>query len=325
MDFLDELHRAEIGPIVALQGLPGWLEPVMWLVSLVGTDAMVLVLLSAVYWCLSPRLGLRIGLAVMFSATVNAVAKLIFHEPRPPWIDARVQVLFGEGSFGLPSGHAQTVVVVAGVVAMAFPRRAVRWAALAVVAVVSLSRVYLGAHFISDVVAGWLLGLAVLALYVAAAGPVATWWRGRSPAAQVLLSAGVAGTLLGAGLLAALVHEGWSEPAAWLAGGARDPASLDRLCAMSGALFGALVGTSAVDRLGWFAAAGPPWARVLRWTLGMGVAGALWLVGRVLGDSIAADLLRYAVVGVWVTAGAPLVFVRLGLAGVPPAPVRRPG
>jgi membrane-associated phospholipid phosphatase len=320
VEFLDELHRAEIGPIVAVQEALGWLRPLLWLASLLGADVTVLLLLSAAYWCVNPRLVFRVTLVVLLSAGVNAVAKLVFYQPRPYWIDARVLPLSGETSFGLPSGHAQTSVVAGGVFAWSLRSARVAWVALGCVAVISLSRVYLGVHFISDVVAGWALGLVILLLVTRLSAPLTAWWRRRSLASQLLLSALIAGTLLGAGVAATVAHEGWVLPPGWRVTSAADPASLERVTAMSGALFGALAGLAGLDRLGWVSADGPVSTRILRWLLGMVVALGIWFATAPLGDSIVVEAARYALVAAWVVLGAPLAFVRLGLATAEQAP-----
>jgi membrane-associated phospholipid phosphatase len=73
-----------------------------------------------------------------------------------------------------PSGHALTAVV--GCVVIAFMLRpAVRAAAWAAAVVISLvagaDRVLLGVHYVSDVVAGWILGIAIVLGMVSAAKP----------------------------------------------------------------------------------------------------------------------------------------------------------
>jgi membrane-associated phospholipid phosphatase len=110
--------------------------------------------------------------------------KLLLDRPRPPEDDRLVHAV----SESLPSGHATTAVVVIGtLVVLAWPRRtpAVRAVMVAAatlwVGAVGLTRIYLGVHWFSDVVAGWLVGAAWLALCVAAW----SWWRARvtTPAA----------------------------------------------------------------------------------------------------------------------------------------------
>jgi undecaprenyl-diphosphatase len=67
----------------------------------------------------------------------------------------------------MPSGHAATAAAAAGVVALLHPRRRLPLAPL--VAAIALSRVYLGVHYPSDVLAGAALGLAIAWAVVALA------------------------------------------------------------------------------------------------------------------------------------------------------------
>jgi membrane-associated phospholipid phosphatase len=104
--------------------------------------------------------------------------KLLLDRPRPPEGDRLVHAV----SESLPSGHATVAVVVIGTpVVLAWPRRtpAVRAVMLAAavlwVGAVGLTRIYLGVHWFSDVVAGWLVGGAWLAICVVAW----RWWRAR--------------------------------------------------------------------------------------------------------------------------------------------------
>jgi undecaprenyl-diphosphatase len=107
--------------------------------------------------------------------------KELLDRPRPP-LDGR---LVDAANESLPSGHATMATVVVGtLVVLAWPDRttAGRTVLLAVatlwVGAVGLTRIYLGVHWFSDVVAGWLVGGAWLAVCVAAW----SWWRTRHPA-----------------------------------------------------------------------------------------------------------------------------------------------
>ncbi|MFC4950910.1 phosphatase PAP2 family protein [Pseudonocardia sp. GCM10023141] len=104
-----------------------------------------------------------------------------FNRPRPPVAD-QIQVLTNAS---LPSGHATMAsVVIFSLVVLAWAGRGraarIAMVALAVVWVgaVGVTRIYLGAHWFSDVVAGWCVGAAWLALCTAGW----SWWRARRPA-----------------------------------------------------------------------------------------------------------------------------------------------
>lgn len=120
----------------------------------------------------------RTPLVLMLIATAGSllmttVGKAVVGRPRPPLTEA---VPPYEYAFSFPSGHALNSTVIAGVVAYLLLRRLTSagtralTVVLAVVWAVSmgLSRVYLGHHWLTDVVFAWLLGTAWLALIVTA-------------------------------------------------------------------------------------------------------------------------------------------------------------
>lgn len=98
------------------------------------------------------------------TAVVNAV-KLVVRRVRPDVVPH----LTTEATFSFPSSHAATALLTYGVLAVLTARAApdVRPFAIVVAAalalIVGFSRMYLGVHFPSDVLAGWFLGLAWLA------------------------------------------------------------------------------------------------------------------------------------------------------------------
>jgi membrane-associated phospholipid phosphatase len=131
----------------------------------------------------------RRGDAVLAVAAMSGAAlvfrglKELLDRPRPP-LDGRLVHATNES---LPSGHATMAVVVIGtLVVLAWPgrttagRAALVAAAALWVGAVGLTRLYLGVHWFSDVVAGWLVGGAWLAVCVAAW----SWWRARRLAPQ---------------------------------------------------------------------------------------------------------------------------------------------
>jgi membrane-associated phospholipid phosphatase len=105
--------------------------------------------------------------------------KELLNRPRPPEDGHLVHAV----NESLPSGHATTAIVVIGtLVVLAWPGRTPAgraWlvaAATLWVGAVGLTRIYLGVHWFSDVVAGWLVGGAWLAVCVV----MWSWWRARA-------------------------------------------------------------------------------------------------------------------------------------------------
>ena len=112
--------------------------------------------------------------AMAFSTVLAMIVKSIVERPRP---SEDLQVIPGfETSFSFPSGHttgAATLVLVTGYLLWRHHRRkrALAWwasSSVAVIVLVATTRMYLGYHFFSDVLAGACLGLFTLGLVVCA-------------------------------------------------------------------------------------------------------------------------------------------------------------
>ena len=103
-----------------------------------------------------PRATLAALGAVAAAGLAVTIFKELFDRARPPvaGIDA-VGAIPASASF--PSGHSATAFAAAVAVGLFYPK--LRPPLLALAAVVALSRVYLGVHYASDVVAGSLLGV----------------------------------------------------------------------------------------------------------------------------------------------------------------------
>jgi undecaprenyl-diphosphatase len=124
---------------------------------------------TAVFLLLRGRRGdaIFLGLSVGGAMLINVILKHVFGRARP----ALWESIAPESSFSFPSGHAMaSMSLAAALVVILWPSRW-RWLALAIGAVyvagVGVSRVYLGVHYPSDIVAGWCGALAwVLGLHV---------------------------------------------------------------------------------------------------------------------------------------------------------------
>jgi undecaprenyl-diphosphatase len=145
---------------------PIWLQQSIRDITALGSNTVlaVVLLLAALMLGLLGKARLAIGVAVSAAAALAVVnlLKIAFGRDRPDVL-SELPVL----SASFPSSHAMmsaTIYLMLGlIVAEALERPAVRRAAvataLAVVFATGLSRIYLGLHWPSDVLAGWALGL----------------------------------------------------------------------------------------------------------------------------------------------------------------------
>ena len=120
--------------------------------------------------------------AMVTATAISTLIKALVARPRPP--EGLMTVPGVESSFSFPSGHtigAATLVLVSGYLVWSRGHSrpvAILWTAtaVAVIALVAFSRLYLGYHFVTDVLAAVCLALAVLGLVV-----MAHRWMERSP------------------------------------------------------------------------------------------------------------------------------------------------
>jgi undecaprenyl-diphosphatase len=101
------------------------------------------------------REALFAALALGGSALLNIAAKQLFARERPSLWES----IAPEDTFSFPSGHAMGSMTLAWVCLLLAWRTRWRWpvliAAAAFTVIVGLSRVYLGVHYPSDILAGW--------------------------------------------------------------------------------------------------------------------------------------------------------------------------
>jgi undecaprenyl-diphosphatase len=138
-----------------------WLDDVMLLASALGAGGFVW-WVTALITMVFPRkraAAWRLLLAVIFTFVLNdVILKPVFDRPRPFLVDAGITVIDAKPTSGsLPSGHAAMAVAGAIAGSRMLPGSAWVWWPLAVL--VAVSRVYIGVHWPSDVLAGAVIGL----------------------------------------------------------------------------------------------------------------------------------------------------------------------
>ncbi|MER5480714.1 phosphatase PAP2 family protein [Streptomyces sp. NPDC002734] len=158
-------HRwavAEDGPTAVFRVLTDWFWDPLTLRALTLAVAVWLAWRRGQWWSALWLLGV-----VVVAALAQQVLKAVVARPRPVWPDPVDHAHYS----AFPSGHAMTATVCCGLLLWVLYHqgvgRGVRRAAVTVAAVsvvgVGFTRVWLGVHWLSDVVGGWLLGALVVA------------------------------------------------------------------------------------------------------------------------------------------------------------------
>jgi membrane-associated phospholipid phosphatase len=295
----------------------GWgLEVVLWFqswrtplifdtafaLSLTGEVIGFVLIWAAIYWCIDARLGRRVGITYFLAAWLNQWFKEWWQRPRPFQVSPDVDWPYPSESFGLPSGHATLTVTAWGVIALWVRAR---WARIVIgfyILLTVLTRLVLGVHYPQDVILGSLIGVGCLLLYTRIEPRLTVWISSRSTGEVLSLIAGTAAVMA---LIHPVVFSGHPDHRADSAG-------------VIGIFLGVATGLLLEVRTVGFVAGGLWWKRVVRWLLG--VVGLLALVAAFaavfegLEPRPVFNLIGSAVTALWVSFGAPWVFVRFGLA-----------
>jgi len=163
LQFVQEVARQRSAELTAVAKVLTWAGSAFLLVPLALVCCVVLVRAGL------PREAVAVAVSLGGAMLISDMVKLLVSRPRPP-----VEHLQSVSGSSFPSGHATQAsafwfsLVLAAHTARAAPllSRSLAAAAVLIVVAVALSRIYLGVHYPSDVIAGLLLGTG-WAVYVA--------------------------------------------------------------------------------------------------------------------------------------------------------------
>lgn len=324
---MNELLDWGIPVIEWIQGLGQFLLAPMRIFSFLGTQWIYILILPAILWSIDIAWGIRVGMLVLSSGVLNGSIKILLGFPRPYWVSTQVTAFRPESTFGLPSGHAQNGVAVWGRMATGLKRRWATIAAIGVILLISISRLYLGVHFPADVLVGWGIGVLLLWLFIVLERPTLSWLKGKAFAVQLLASLALPAALIVLGLMTVSFAQQRAVPAAWIqtaqeaipAASPIMPSTPDDVLAAGGGLLGFSLGAVFLSKWGGFSGSGSVVQRLQRYLVGViGVVIVFFGLRAVFPDdhstlSNALRLVRYGVTAFWASYLAPRVFVALGM------------
>lgn len=153
-----------------------WLTPVMEAFSALATPVSLIVFLLVIAaFAPGRRPGACCAVNLVLVFALNQALKLAIQRPRPDGFQLAV-----EHGFSFPSGHSMVAMAFFGLLAWMVwhyeSDRVMRIGCVAafgvIVVMVGISRIYLGVHYASDVIAGFCVSLAWLAIYTRVAAPL---------------------------------------------------------------------------------------------------------------------------------------------------------
>ena len=134
-----------------------------------GEELVLILVLGFIYWCYDKKFGEYLGINLIFALIWNTMIKNIVVRRRPYFDNAEVECLKAVDSgediydisaqgYSFPSGHSTNSIILYGLIGKNMKKPFLRAVAFAIPLFVGISRICLGVHYPTDVVAGWVLG-----------------------------------------------------------------------------------------------------------------------------------------------------------------------
>jgi membrane-associated phospholipid phosphatase len=269
-------------------------------VTFLGEPEFFLILFPLIIWSVNKSIGQRLAYLMLIGLTLNTWAKELIGHPRPyEWPSAETSPVLklnrqAHGP-GLPSGHTQSSLMLWFYLAYHFQKKWLWIMAAILFVLVSFSRVYLGVHFPTDLLGGAVLGLIILLLFIKFEDSMtAQLWAIPSRPLTALVM------LMPLALIAIYPH----------------PDAMIAISALAGFSLGIIIDHYKIG----FEVSGSFGRRAARYMVGIiilviiYVGLAMLLPGEGHTLYVPFRILRYAIAGFWVSAGAPWLFKKIRLA-----------
>jgi membrane-associated phospholipid phosphatase len=135
-----------------------WMEWPMKIITFFGDSLVYIILVAIAFWVYKKREAIIAMYVLLTTTFLNFFLKVLIQKPRP---DTAIRLLEVEG-FSTPSGHAQGSSTFYGWLMLKAKRLWAYIIAPILVLLICLSRVFLGVHYLGDVLLGVLLGIIIL-------------------------------------------------------------------------------------------------------------------------------------------------------------------
>lgn len=271
-----------------------WLDMAMLAITSAGSETFYMVALPILYWCWDRRRAIYVGAVFLVAMTVNDALKCLFNNPRPdpekliPGI-RELAIRYRPSGPGFPSGHAQGATSFWGTIAIMAGNKAVGIICVSMIILITYSRLYLGVHYLGDVIGGLTLGILCLVVIIPAATVTGKHFRSVNPVVITIVL-----ILLPAGIYIAVPGEHINTT----------------MGTISGFLIGALL---AEDRIRFNPKNRLPY-QLAKIVIGIAVVAAIRFgLKFILPESLEAGFFRYWCIGFWCSFGAPYLFGKIAV------------
>ena len=278
------------------------LDTVANLVTMFGEESFVIAFILYIFYNYNKKSGFILFTSTLYSVIAMGVLKAIVRAPRPFQVlesiqGKRVQTATG---YSFPSGHTTTAASAYTSLALIFQKRAVSIICALAIALVGISRLYLGVHWPNDVFGGLVLGASISML---AYRPLALLYDEKEKRIKVNTIVGIV-SAAAALILAILLSLHVVDEVAFT--------DLMKVLALGG---GGFLGFVFENKRVNFSTDGSWPKKIIRYLIGLGGVIAIMAAKALFPASLyaASSFVRYALIGLWATGLYPLIGTSLRL------------
>src|SRR5579872_1433375 len=160
--YFETIHQYELTLMTKLHSIKGpLLNQIMLLLDNLDRLPFYYAVLAIAFYAFKQKEGMKLLGLFILTALINQNAKILFAEPRPYQLDPSLGLLT-VSFYGFPSGAAQTSAVFCGYIALKAQKAWVWCVCILFLLIVGFSRVYLGVHFPTDILGGWIIGALIV-------------------------------------------------------------------------------------------------------------------------------------------------------------------
>jgi membrane-associated phospholipid phosphatase len=251
------------------------------IITMLGEEWFFIILFAIFFWCFNKSFGYKLAFICLTSAAINTIIKEIVKLPRPIGYEGikSIRVETAEG-YSFPSGHTQQSSSLFATLMIEFKKKWLYFIGALGILLVGFSRMYLGVHWPSDVIGGLIIGI----LWTMIAIKIFDWSKDRGNP-----------MLLGVFVIPMIILMLFFQTATYYK--------------VVGTLLTLWIGYIIDDKYFSFVTKAVWWKQILKLVIGfLGLILIKVYVKKLLPLTIYSDLLRYALMGIWMTVISPIIY-----------------
>lgn len=146
-------------------------------ITMFGEELVMIAILGFLYWSYDKKFGKFVGMNILIGTVANPMLKNLAFRRRPYFDHPSIQILkpvdasadiynVTAQGYSFPSGHTTNSTMIYSSLAMYKKKNKILWIIAVVIPfLVGVSRVMLGAHYVTDVLCGWVVGTGLMLLF----------------------------------------------------------------------------------------------------------------------------------------------------------------